>query len=103
MTIVTEENKKISTPKVKTAAEMMRVSIRMIANAISNEEDLDMILASISVPPLLVSYRSMSPMPNPMITPPIMELVSIDKEKTFFSGFSQSMKREVKSRPWTLL
>lgn len=99
MTIVTHENKNISTPRVKTAAEMMSVSIRMIAKAISMEDDLEMILASISVPPLLVSYRSMSPMPSPIITPPIKELVSIDKEKTFLSGFRQSMKSEVKSRP----
>lgn len=99
MMIVTHENKKISTPNVKTDAKMISVSIMIIAKAISNDDDLEMILANISVPPLLVSYRSMSPMPIPMITPPINELVSIDKEKASFSGFSQSMKRDVKSKP----
>lgn len=99
MTIVTHEKRKISIPKVNAAAEMMSVSMMIMAKAISMEEDLEMILANMSVPPLLVSYRSMSPMPIPMMAPPIKELVSIEREKTFLNGFSQSIKRDVKSKP----
>lgn len=99
ITIVTHEKRKISIPKVNAAAEMINVSMTIIAKAISMEVDFEMILASISVPPLLVSYRSMSPMPIPMMTPPIKELASIEMEKNFFNGLSQSIKRDVKSNP----
>jgi len=99
MTIVTHEKRKISIPKVNAAAEMISVSMTIIANAISMEVDFEIILANISVPPLLVSYRSMRPIPIPMMAPPIKELVSIDREKTFFNGLSQSIKRDVRSNP----
>ncbi len=78
---------------------MINVSMRIMAKAMSIEVDLEMILANISVPPLLVSYRSMRPIPIPMMAPPIKELVSIDMEKTFFNGLSQSIKRDVRSNP----
>ena len=78
---------------------MINVSMRIMAKAMSIEVDLEMILANISVPPLLVSYLSISPMATPMMAPPIKELASIEMEKTFFNGFSQSIKRDVNNNP----
>ena len=99
MTIVRHENRKISIPKINKPAKMMAVSMMIMIKAISMEEDFEMNFANKSVPPLLVSYLSISPIPTPIITPPINELVRIETANSLFNGLNQSMKRDVKSNP----
>lgn len=78
--IVIHEKKKLRNPSVLYPAAATSPSVIKIEMPIFNFVLSEISRANKSVPPVLVSFRSMTPMPIPIKLPPIRELKKIGKE-----------------------
>lgn len=103
MEIVKQEKRNTWTPNVLNAAAVMSPSMTIMITPIFIENAFDINCANMSVPPVLVLYRSIRPTPTPIQMPPNNTLGKIESENLVLKGANQSINTEATINPIKLL
>ena len=103
ITIARQEQRNLSKSNKANPANTISPSINIITIAILTEVVFEITLASKSVPPVLVSYLSISATPTPIKTPPIKAPTKLETSNWELIGESKSINKEEINNPCKLL